>query len=425
MANLVTRGLFIAAGAIMGAIWVNYVISQTGGQEPLASPMMLAGAVIAGAAVGIGVAVGVLALLRVIAKEPFEQRSPAILITRGLFMVACAIMGALWGNYLLAQASAPEQLTSPWRLAGALIGGALIGLAVAAGILFVLRFITQELFERLSPAILAIVLALVAGFVLGEFIFDLYFPNADVLLRTFAMCSIILLFAFVGIQLGLTRASNWESLILAVHRHQYDGAASAKIVDTSVIIDGRISDIVETGFIEGTLLVPRFVLRELQNIADSSDELRRARGRRGLDILRSLQDPGSKVTVEVIEDDPQEVHEVDGKLVRVANERSSKILTNDLNLNKVAQIEGVEVLNINDLANALKPAVLPDEPMRVRIVKQGKEAMQGVGYLDDGTMVVVDGGRDHLGQEVEVLVTSVLQTSAGRMIFSKLQTVLA
>jgi uncharacterized protein YacL len=346
----------------------------------------------------------------------------AIQITRGLFVVACAIMGALWGNYILSQVTGEEvlALTSPW-----VIGGAITGVGVAALILFLLRFVTQELFERISPAIIAIVLALVAGFVLGQFIFDLYFPNADVLLRTFAMCSIILVFAFVGIQLGLTRASNWESLIRAVHRQQYDGAAAPKVVDTSVIIDGRISDITETGFIEGTLLVPRFVLRELQNIADSSDELRRARGRRGLDILRNLQDPASKVDVEVIEDDPQDVREVDGKLVRVARDRVAKILTNDLNLNKVAQIEGVEVLNINDLANALKPAVLPDEPMKVRIVKQGKEAMQGVGYLDDGTMVVVDGGREHLGRDVEVLVTSVLQTSAGRMIFSKLQTVLA
>mgnify|MGYP005843147755 FL=1 len=172
-------------------------------------------------------------------------------------------------------------------------------------------------------------------------------------------------------------------------------------------------------------MVPRFVLKELQNIADSSDVLRRARGRRGLDILRALQEPDSKVTVQIIEDDPQDLSEVDEKLVRVARIHNAKILTNDLNLNKVAQIEGVSVLNINDLANALKPAVLPDEFMKVKIVKEGKEMFQGVGYLDDGTMVVVDGGRDFVGKDVSVIVTSVLQTSAGRMIFSKLQSVLS
>jgi len=236
--------------------------------------------------------------------------------------------------------------------------------------------------------------------------------------------SFVLVFAFIGITLGLTRASNWESLVNAVRRRHLENPGM-KLLDTSVIIDGRLAEVCKTGFLEGTLVVPRFILRELQAIADSADVLRRARGRRGLDILHQLQEPTSGVEIQVIEDDPLDVHEVDGKLVRLARQFNAKIVTNDLNLNKVAQIEKVLVLNINDLANALKPAVLPDEQMHVKIVKEGKEAYQGVGYLDDGTMVVVDGGKDHVGRDVAVVVTSVLQTTAGRMIFTKLQQILS
>ncbi|HDP35905.1 MAG TPA: TRAM domain-containing protein, partial [Candidatus Hydrogenedentes bacterium] len=223
-----------------------------------------------------------------------------------------------------------------------------------------------------------------------------------------------------GIHLGLTRASNWESLISAVRQPQRVGVAgSLKLVDTSVLIDGRIADICASGFIEGTLLIPRFVLKELQNIADSSDIVRRAKGRRGLDILKTLQDEKTPIAVSIIEDDPGNSREVDEKLILLAKQYAAKVLTTDFNLNKVAQIDGVVVLNINDLANALKPAVLPDELMEVKLIKEGKEPTQAVGYLDDGTMVVVDNGRGYLGKNVEVLVTSVLQTSAGRMIFTR------
>jgi uncharacterized protein YacL len=170
---------------------------------------------------------------------------------------------------------------------------------------------------------------------------------------------------------------------------------------------------------EGTLIVPRFVLHELQHIADSSDVLRRAKGRRGLDILKSLQGLDSKVKLEISDEDPADIREVDAKLVKLASKHGAKVLTTDFNLNKVAQIEGVQVLNINDLANALKPSVLPDERMEVKVIKDGKEPNQGVGYLDDGTMIVVDGGRPYMGRTVSVLVTSVLQTAAGRMIFTR------
>ncbi|MDK1021675.1 MAG: PIN domain-containing protein, partial [Candidatus Hydrogenedentes bacterium] len=215
----------------------------------------------------------------------------------------------------------------------------------------------------------------------------------------------------------------WESLVTVVKRQKLE-FGNPKIVDTSVIIDGRIQDIVESGFIEGTLVVPRFILRELQHVADSADVLRRTKGRRGLDILKAMQENPGKVEVEIIDDDPEEIREVDGKLVALARKYKAKILTTDYNLNKVAQIEGIGVLNVNDLANALKPTALPDENLEVKIVKEGKEADQGVGYLDDGTMIVVDGGRNYVGRRVSVVVTSVLQTAAGRMIFTKLGQVL-
>jgi len=190
------------------------------------------------------------------------------------------------------------------------------------------------------------------------------------------------------------------------------------VVDTSAIIDGRIAEIVESGFIYGTLVIPRFVLDELQHIADSSDALRRNRGRRGLEILNRVQkEPATPV--EIIEDDVPEVTEVDAKLVALARSRSRVILTNDFNLNRVAELQGVRVMNINSLANAVKPAVLPGEELRVRVIQEGKEAGQGVGFLDDGTMIVVEGGARHIDHDLDVAVTRVLQTVAGRMIFAQ------
>ena len=193
-----------------------------------------------------------------------------------------------------------------------------------------------------------------------------------------------------------------------------------KVLDTSVIIDGRVADLCETGFLEGTFLVPQFILNELQHIADSSDSLKRARGRRGLDILNKIQQMAD-LDVRVIDEDFPQVKEVDAKLVVLAKKVGAKIITNDLNLNKVAVLQGVRVLNINELCNALRPVVLPGETIRVFVLKEGKEAGQGVAYLDDGTMIVVDNARRHIGRNVEVIVTSVLQTTAGRMIFTRLK----
>lgn len=192
-----------------------------------------------------------------------------------------------------------------------------------------------------------------------------------------------------------------------------------KLLDTNVIIDGRIADICRTGFLEGTLLIPVFVLEELQRIADSPDALRRVRGRRGLDVLQSIQDDSSKMTVEVMNIDFDDINGVDSKLVRLAQKVKGKIITNDFNLNKVAQLRGVEVLNINDLSNAVKSVVVPGETMRVQVVRDGREPGQGVGYLEDGTMIVIENGHRYLSRTISVEVTSALQTSAGRMIFAR------
>ncbi len=197
-----------------------------------------------------------------------------------------------------------------------------------------------------------------------------------------------------------------------------DSNLTAKLLDTSVIIDGRIKELCATGFIDGPLIVPVFVLNELQIISDSADGMKRNRGRRGLDILKEMQD-AKLVPIEIVEDDYDDLHEVDSKLMRLALERQWKLMTNDFNLNKVARVQGIKVLNLNELANVLKPALIAGEWIRVQVMKEGKEVQQGVAYLDDGTMIVVEDGRPYVGQEVEVMVTSILQTSAGRMIFAR------
>ena len=234
------------------------------------------------------------------------------------------------------------------------------------------------------------------------------------------------LLGYLGFQVGFRKRDEIMS-VFSIGRRDKDKKKESvnaptsvenKILDTSVIIDGRIADICRTGFLEGVLVIPGFVLEELQHIADSSDVLKRNRGRRGLDILNKIQKE-MKVKVQIWEGDFEEVSEVDSKLIKLAKVIGGKVVTNDFNLNKVCELQGVPVLNINDLANAVKPVVLPGEEMNVQVIKDGKEHGQGVAYLDDGTMIVVEGGRDYIGNEVDVLVTSVLQTSAGRMIFAK------
>jgi len=226
-------------------------------------------------------------------------------------------------------------------------------------------------------------------------------------------------FAYLGYTVGISWGKEMASLPVFRQKTRADGAKT-KVLDTSVIIDGRIADICEAGFIEGSLGAPQFILNELQHIADSSDPLKRARGRRGLDILNRLQ-KNPQIKVEVMDIDFPKIKEVDSKLIALARETGADILTNDFNLNKIAQIQGVNVLNINQLANAVKPIVLPGESLSVTIAKQGKEKGQGVAYLEDGTMVVVEQGESLMNQAADVVVTSILQTPAGRMIFAAIK----
>ncbi len=235
--------------------------------------------------------------------------------------------------------------------------------------------------------------------------------------------AVTLLLGYLGISVGTKRKEELLGFLPRFGKEkptktEAKQAQSFKILDTSVIIDGRIADICKSGFIEGTLVIPGFILEELRHIADSSDLLKRNRGRRGLDILNKIRKE-LDVMVQINDQDFDDISEVDSKLVKLAQVLNGKVITNDYNLNKVAQLQGVKVLNINELANAVKPVVLPGEEMTVQVIKDGKEAGQGVAYLDDGTMIVVDGGKKHIGQTLGVVVTSVLQTAAGRMIFAK------
>lgn len=262
-------------------------------------------------------------------------------------------------------------------------------------------------------------LGLVAGLVIA-FLVGFAFSGFGWFGTIFRVASTVLL-GYLGMKVFLRkkdeiiRPQSW--LARTKHRSGPE-TAKPKILDTSVIIDGRIADICQTGFLEGPLVIPAFVLEELRHIADSADVLKRNRGRRGLDILNRIQKE-LNTQVQIYERDVDPNLEVDSKLLKLAQIMDGKVVTNDFNLNKVAELQGVPVLNINELANAVKPIVLPGEEMVVHVIKDGKESGQGIGYLDDGTMIVVDGGRKSIGQTVTVLVTSVLQTAAGRMIFAK------
>jgi uncharacterized protein YacL len=228
-------------------------------------------------------------------------------------------------------------------------------------------------------------------------------------------------FGYLGLILGMKKGKEFEpSKLPWFSKGLSQGSNGHKVLDTSVIIDGRIADICDTGFMEGTFIIPQFILQELRHIADSSDPLKRGRGRRGLDVLNRIQKQAN-LEVKIVDQDYPKIQEVDAKLIALAKDIKAKIITNDFNLNKVAELQGISVLNINQLFNALKPVVLPGEVMNVKILKEGKEPGQGVAYLDDGTMVVVDNARRYMGKNVEVSVTSVLQTTAGRMIFTILK----
>jgi len=348
-------------------------------------------------------------------------------IFRIIGMIVFSILGAYWGAYLGDLLDAPQDLFAVvFGLVGALFG------------LILTPFITtrparalQSLLGRVSVQdLVAGLVGLMAGLIIAAL---LAFPLSLLPppFRNILPFIGVLLFSYFGVAVFIMRQDDIFSLFRFAlpnrggNSSEEAGAEKAEpgrtiLLDTSVIIDGRISDIARTGFLVGTLLIPRFVLNELQYIADSPDSLRRQRGRRGMEVLSSLQ-KDSTVPVRISDIDVEGVREVDDKLVILARQLRCPILTNDYNLNRVAELQGVAVLNVNELANAVKSVLLPGESLNVSIIQEGKEPGQGVGYLDDGTMVVVEDGRDRLNAKANVVVTKVLQTAAGRMIFARLE----
>ncbi|HTU71017.1 MAG TPA: PIN domain-containing protein [Candidatus Baltobacteraceae bacterium] len=283
--------------------------------------------------------------------------------------------------------------------------------------------LVERAIERLAPAELAggavgLLIGLGAALLLKSILFEFISVTgrAGSYIAIVLYLIVTIFFAYLGARVGA------KTHLVPVPKGLGLRGVSAKIIDTSVIVDGRIVEIVQSGFLEGTLIVPRFVLRELHAIADSEDPQRRTRGRRGLEALARLQELRA-IEINEREYDDLPMGNVDAKLVRLAQELQGRLLTNDYNLNRVAQVEGVEVLNINELANAVKPVVLPGEELHVHVIREGKEAQQGVAYLDDGTMIVIENGRRLIGSSADVIVTSVLQTVAGRMIFARPKTV--
>lgn len=347
-------------------------------------------------------------------------------ISRFLIMLLTAIGSFSLCNSLLDPSFGwPVEVEWAVLALGTLLGG-LLGFAIAPWLIKQVvqftkwveaalhRIPTQDIVSGVIGTIIGLIIAALLGFSFSKVpIIGPYFP---------LIFSVTL--GYLGWSVGVKNKDDILAVFAAIPRLGKDKQSapasddSNKILDTSVIIDGRIADICKTGFIDGTLIIPGFVLEELRHIADSSDLLKRNRGRRGLDILNKIRKE-LDVKVRIVEEDFPDLDEVDSKLVRLAQKMGGQIVTNDFNLNKVAQLQGVKVLNINDLANAVKPVVLPGEEMTVQVIKEGKEMGQGVGYLDDGTMIVIENGKKLMGDTINVVVTSVLQTSAGRMIFAK------
>jgi uncharacterized protein YacL len=348
-------------------------------------------------------------------------------LLRVLFMIVFAVAGFLLGREAYTHLISLHVANEAWLMAltiGVPTLGAVVGLFVApyAQSLFEVELDSVEAtIARLSPGEIAggtigLIVGLVIAFLVKSVLFE-FISNAGRAGQYVATVAYIVLSAFaayLGARVGARRRIGVPASLAAGDAP----LAVAKLIDTSVIVDGRVIEIVESGFLEGPLVVPRFVLQELHLIADSADPMKRSRGRRGLDVLARL---GELTALDIAEVDYHDVSGVDAKLVRMARERHAKLVTNDYNLNRVAHVEGVEVLNINELADAVKPVVLPGEELHVSIVRDGKEAHQGVGYLDDGTMIVVENGRRLIGEDADVQVTSVLQTVAGRMIFAKIK----
>jgi uncharacterized protein YacL len=323
-----------------------------------------------------------------------------LLFARILFVVGSAIIGF----------QSLELKGSPWL-------GAMLGTIAALLIILAEMGMRKVSVRGLSSSVFGLLLGLIMAKLVGDAFSIAPLPPETISL---AKVMLTLIFCYFGMVIGLRGKDEFNIIIPYVRLRRQDQAEEMTLLDTSVIIDGRILDIFKTKFLEGKVIIPRFVLKELQQIADSTDPIKRQRGRRGLEILHTIQKEAGQ-TISIHEEEFPETYEVDAKLVKLAKLVEAKIMTVDFNLNRVAAFQGVKVLNINELANALKPVVFPGEQMQIKLLKEGKEHNQAVGYLDDGTMVVVEDARRLIGQEVKVVVTSVLQTQAGRMIFTKFE----
>ncbi len=346
-----------------------------------------------------------------------------VLIFRFLGLILFAAAGYYLGNSFI-PLFFPTASILLYKIASTFIMAALGFLIMPAITLNPINWIRSYLTKVSGPTLISALIGLVVGLVIAALVWlpisSLPAPFSSVLPFVAAV-----LFGYLGVAIATTRQGDIRDVLQIGHRDAKSSHSSSKwgqeksvLIDTSVIIDGRIVDIARTGFISGTLVIPRFVLNELQYIADSAESLRRQRGRRGMEVLSELQKDRT-ITTTIADIDVEGVREVDEKLIMLARQMQAPILTNDYNLNRVAELQGVQVLNINELANAVKSILLPGELMAVNVIQEGKEAGQGVGYLDDGTMVVVEEGKNYIGKEIEVSVTKVLQTAAGRMIFSK------
>lgn len=312
--------------------------------------------------------------------------------------------------FIVISVLAGSQAIDP-ALVGAFIGAAISGIIILSEVA-----VRKVSVRGLSSTVFGLILGLIMAKLVSDALSLTQLPGD---LFHNAQIIITLVFCYLGMVLGLRGKDQFNIVIPYVRLHRQDQAEEVVVVDTSAIIDGRIQDVLKTRFLEGKMVVPRFVLKELQQIADSTDPIKRQRGRRGLEILNAIRKEAAN-NIQLNEEEFPEVKEVDAKIVKLALLLEGKVLTVDYNLNHVASLQGVKVLNINELANALKPVVFPGEQMHIKLLKEGKEYNQAVGYLDDGTMVVVEEARKLIGQDVKVAVTSVLQTPAGRMIFTKL-----
>ncbi|ANU24696.1 PIN/TRAM domain-containing protein [Planococcus donghaensis] len=352
---------------------------------------------------------------------------------RPIIQIMFLLIGATIGILLLPSAfELIPLLDNPWisnpyvaAIVGALIFF-ILSLLFVDSLIHFMKWMEEKLLRAPTPDLLFGTVGMVIGLVVA-FLVGFALSTVDIpLVATVAPLVLSVVLGYLGFQVGFQKREEMVTMLtpakfVPVRKPEIEEPiekTSYKLLDTSVIIDGRIADISATGFMEGTFVVPQFVLSELQHIADSSDTLKRTRGRRGLDILKRLQSERVDAIM-ITEESFDEVSEVDLKLMRAAKKMGGKVVTNDFNLNKVCELHNVPVLNINDLANAVKPVVIPGEDMHVVVIKDGKEQNQGVAYLDDGTMIVIEGGKGFIGQAINVTVTSVLQTSAGRMIFAK------